>query len=421
MKKRKYISSGIDGLDALTTGFIIGDNVVWEIDSGASPNHFVNHFIRQTIVDDQKIIYVCFNKSPASILQKIEGGKSRNLILLDCFTSGKGKDDKTFRDFYKKNKKANLIRVEKPSDIDGFINLLNSIEDKQPSGTRYVFDSLTGMQDLWGGEEQTYKFFTYMCPRLYDLETVAFWLLEKNAHSEKFKANVRHITQVVIDLYKRSDQMFLRALKLEGRGDREAFKSHSYQIANGDIVVLPLKKDARLEIGTKLREARINIGMNQKELAERVGLTASFISQLERNQISPSLNSFVLICGAIGISPKEIWEKMSPKKVPWLRRKEDLLSSIVLKDDGNVVSNLFTKGDCAGDICFLSPGEVFNVSTSGGKGTHFAYLISGKATVSVGGSSVNVSEGDSLFLNDGQPSVWKNSNSERAQLLLIKM
>ena len=215
--------------------------------------------------------------------------------------------------------------------------------------------------------------------------------------------------------------MFLKALKLEDRGDREAFKSHSYQVANDDIVVMPPKKDVRLEIGSELREARILKGMNQKELAEKVGLTASFISQLERNHISPSLNSFVLICNAIGISPKEIWEKMSPKKVPWLRRKEDLLSSIVLKDDGNVVSSLFRKGDCAGDICFLSPGEVFNVSTSGGKDTHFAYLISGKATVSVGGSSVNVSEGDSLFLNNGQTSVWKNSNSERAQLLLIKM
>jgi transcriptional regulator with XRE-family HTH domain len=421
MKKREYISSGIDGLDALTTGFIVGDNVVWETDSGASPNHFINHFIRQTIVDDQKIIYVCFNKSPASILQKIEGAKSGNLILLDCFTSGKGKDDRTFRDFYKKNKRSTLIRIERPSDIDGFINLLNSIEDKQPSGTRYVFDSLTGMQDLWGGEEQTYKFFTYMCPRLYDLETVAFWLLEKNAHSEKFKANVRHITQVVIDLYKRSDQMFLRALKLDDRGDREAFKSHSYQTSNGDIIVLPPKKDVKLKIGTKLGEARINKGMNQKELAERVGLTASFISQLERNQISPSLNSFVLICNAIGISPKEIWERMSPKKVPWLRRKEDILSSIVLKDDGNVVSSLFRRGDCTGDICFLSPGEVFSANASGGKGTHFAYLLSGKATVSVGGSSVHVSEGDSLFLDDGQLSVWKNANSERAQLLLIRI
>jgi KaiC/GvpD/RAD55 family RecA-like ATPase len=82
MKKREYISSGIDGLDALTTGYIVGDNVVWETDPGASPSNFINHFIRQTIVDDQEIIYVCFNKSPASILQKIEGAKSGNFMRI---------------------------------------------------------------------------------------------------------------------------------------------------------------------------------------------------------------------------------------------------------------------------------------------------------------------------------------------------
>jgi hypothetical protein len=53
-----------------------------------------------------------------------------------------------------------------------------------------------------------------MCPRLFDLDSVAYWILEKDAHSQKFKANIRHITQVVLELYRRKDNLFLKALKL---------------------------------------------------------------------------------------------------------------------------------------------------------------------------------------------------------------
>jgi Nif-specific regulatory protein len=65
---------------------------------------------------------------------------------------------------------------------------------------RYVFDSLTGMLDLWGDEENVVRFFGHICPRLYDLNTIACWLLEKGAHSPSFLAKIRHITQVVFDV-----------------------------------------------------------------------------------------------------------------------------------------------------------------------------------------------------------------------------
>jgi hypothetical protein len=99
------------------------------------------------------------------------------------------------------------------------------------------------MQDLWSDENSTYKFFTYMCPRLYDLDTVAYWILDKEAHSQKFKANLRHITQVVIELYERREMLYMKALKLEGRHDREAFKPHIYEIDEGNVVVSVLKKE----------------------------------------------------------------------------------------------------------------------------------------------------------------------------------
>lgn len=43
-----------------------------------------------------------------------------------------------------------------------------------------------------------------------------------------------------------------------------------------------------MDIGKRMKELRIQYGLTQQELADRSELTKGFISQLERNQNSPS-------------------------------------------------------------------------------------------------------------------------------------
>ena len=44
-----------------------------------------------------------------------------------------------------------------------------------------------------------------------------------------------------------------------------------------------------MDIGHRMKELRIQYGLTQQELADRAELTKGFISQLERNQNSPSI------------------------------------------------------------------------------------------------------------------------------------
>ena len=46
-----------------------------------------------------------------------------------------------------------------------------------------------------------------------------------------------------------------------------------------------------MEIGEKIRSLRLKLGLTQEELAERSDLTKGFISQLERDLTSPSVDS----------------------------------------------------------------------------------------------------------------------------------
>jgi transcriptional regulator with XRE-family HTH domain len=418
------ISSGIKSFDRLIDFFYIGDNVVWEVDSGAPYKVFLQKFIRQSFDDAQKIIYISFNRSPQSILKTVRDFLNpEHFVLVDCFTSGKGKNDKTFAKFYENPSDINIVKIDDPKSIEQFSQSLNVIEDSLPPGARYIFDSLTGMQDLWSDENSTYKFFTYMCPRLYDLDTVAYWILDKEAHSQKFKANLRHITQVAIELYERREMLYMKALKLDRSHDREAFKPHIYEINEGNVNISLLKKELSLEIGSRIREIRTRRGMSQKELADKVDVSPSFISQVENNQISPSLTSFVQLCNTLGTTPAALLDDKPEKRSSWLIRQRNGSSRPIFNEKGLSVFNMTGNGTYSrasvANFAVIEPHTQIKKHFQLHKGKEFIHVLKGQVSVIVNGEEELVVAGDSIFLKDEIPSLWKNEMEEPAELLIV--
>jgi len=414
------ISSGVKNLDVLIDSLYIGDNIVWEVDAGTSYDVFVQNFIRQSFHESQTIVYVSFNSSPQSVLSRIkEFIVPDYFILFDCFTSGKGKNDETFLKFYKNKPGLNIVRIEDPKNIDQFTRKLNQIEESLPPGARYVFDSLTGMQDLWGNEDDTYKFFTYMCPRLYDLETVAYWILEKDAHSQKFKANLRHITQVVFELYRRREELYIKAHKLEGRPDREAFKPHSYDIKAADIAISFPKKGPSREIGSRIKVARARLGLNQKELADRADVTPSLISQIENNQISPSLTSFLQIADALNIDPTELLQRdAKQKELPWHITAESIKQRLIEREGEYSIYSVVSNGDSSVYLAVLHHGKTVKKHFLHHKKNEFIYVLNGEVSVTVDNNERHLRTGDSLYLKESVPSQWRNVSQGEVDLLI---
>jgi transcriptional regulator with XRE-family HTH domain/KaiC/GvpD/RAD55 family RecA-like ATPase len=413
------IFSGIRDLDNLIDSLYVGDNVVWEVEAGTSPEIFALNFIHQSFSENRNVIYISFNKSPHTILQQIgDIPRQDSFTLVDCFTSGKGKNDKAFTKFYEHVVPANVIRIDDPKGIDQLTSLLTSLEDSFASGGRYVFDSLTGMQDLWGDENRTYKFFTYLCPLLYDLGTVAYWLLEKDAHSQKFKANLRHITQVVLELYKRKDKLWIKATKLEGRPNREVFKPHSYEIAGKTISISSVRKELSFDVGTRIKELRTRIGMSQKELADKVDLTPSFISQMESNQITPSLHSFMQICNTLGVSLADLLEKRS-EDAPWLIKKEKIFSNPTYKEAGMKGFQVVQNDNMSVIFIAIEPYAKSKGQAIPSEGKRFIYVLKGDISITINGQGETLRTGDSLYLNKEVASLLKNEGGNSAEILLI--
>ena len=60
-----------------------------------------------------------------------------------------------------------------------------------------------------------------------------------------------------------------------------------------------------MDIGKRMKELRIQYGLTQQELADRSELTKGFISQLERNQNSPSIGTLLDIIQCLGTTPAD--------------------------------------------------------------------------------------------------------------------
>jgi transcriptional regulator with XRE-family HTH domain len=59
-------------------------------------------------------------------------------------------------------------------------------------------------------------------------------------------------------------------------------------------------------MGDELRESRERAGLTQEELSFRAGLSRPYISQLERNLKSLTVDTLFLICDALGIAASEL-------------------------------------------------------------------------------------------------------------------
>ncbi len=63
-------------------------------------------------------------------------------------------------------------------------------------------------------------------------------------------------------------------------------------------------------IGKELRKARKQAGLSQEQLAERAGIHRTYVSLLERDVKSPTVEVLLRICGALEINASDILKRL---------------------------------------------------------------------------------------------------------------
>jgi DNA-binding XRE family transcriptional regulator len=333
---KKFYSCGIPHLDDLIGGILLGDNVVWVLEPGTYFEYFGKYFLTAKDSHHFKNIYVSFDFPPQKIYSRYKDFfQQEDFILIDAFTFGKGQGDEFFQSFYKDGvEKFRPFRVHCIKDLRKpaeFIKTIVGLEEEfgEIVPCKYIFDSLTGMQELWG-EKDALHFFTYTCPKLFELKALAYWPMVWEAHSKAFLASISHITQLVIHLgFQEEGLCTARFLKMDERPSQLLNVVRCYNFQDNKINFLEhptqvdteirlesypsfLRKSDSIRIGGQIRRFRLEKNLSQVELSRMLNVTPSALSQIENNQILPSLQLFVDIARSLGKSLDSFFIDTSP-------------------------------------------------------------------------------------------------------------
>jgi len=428
--RKKRVSSGIPGLDKLLSGLYIGDNVILYDDAGSLASTFCMKFIKESQKQKKSIVYVTFDRSPKNLIEKLGPlAENQQLTILDCFTNGKGDKAEVFNKFYEKDGAQwpyQVIKVTEPWKPEAVGEAIYGLHGTLTGDVRFVIESLTGMQDLWEGEEHILRFYSRSCPKLYELDTIAYWIIEKGAHSNTLKAHINQIAQVAIDLSVKRGKSALKILKAEKRTPKALNEAFYYAYDGTDILLEgDTKVKAQHDLGVRIKKIRKKQGMSQKELSKLIGVTPSNISQIESNLIYPSLPALYKIAENLSVEVSSFFQdKTLPVKTVFPKGKGVNISMPDMPKD-----SIYTQQLTPPDLDVKAEPYLIQILSGKKLPSHFfvhkgeelGYVLSGKIKVVSQNETHTLEAGDTIYLKSDIPTQWVNPGPETVKLLWLKV
>jgi transcriptional regulator with XRE-family HTH domain/KaiC/GvpD/RAD55 family RecA-like ATPase len=428
--KKGVVSSGVGQLDRQLGGLFIGDNVVWYDDAGSLASVFCLNFIEESLKQEKPMIYITFDQSPKNILDDL-GALAENpfLTILDCFTHGKGDGSEIFSKFYEKDGAQwpmQIVRVNEATNPEVVSDAVYNLHGTMKGDVRLLFDSLTGMQELWGGEEAILKFYSRACPRLYALDTIAYWVMEKGAHSERLRAGINQIAQVAIELSLRRGKSALTILKADKRKPDAINTPLEYWSEGLDISFeMGKARGGNIDLGSRVKQIRSRQAMSQKKLAGLVGVTPSTISQIESGTIYPSIPALYKIAQVLNVAVATFFREHGNPVKPVVfsgggtpvqfadLSKQEILGYRLLPSDYETDTEPY--------LIDIPAGTKLSSHFFMHKGKEMGYVLHGSLELEVGNRYQRADVGDVVYLSTVFPTQWKNVGNETARLLWLKI
>jgi transcriptional regulator with XRE-family HTH domain len=153
-----------------------------------------------------------------------------------------------------------------------------------------------------------------------------------------------------------------------------------------------------ISIGKRLKKRRLELGFSLRELAKRTQLTASFLSQAEREVTNPSLNSLRRVAEALNVPMLYFLAENTPKS-PVVRKQDRPQLDL---DESNVAYELLTP-DLSGEfevICgALKPGVDNIVRPLGVDTQEFIMVLQGSLLVGLADADYILETGDTIYFD----------------------
>ena len=175
------------------------------------------------------------------------------------------------------------------------------------------------------------------------------------------------------------------------------------------------------KIGLIIKQHREGLGISMRSLAKKIGLSASFLSQVESGKTYPSLQSLKKIADAlhttIGII---LGEKGSITSTTVLREKErkslkNIGKGVVLQ----FLSSLDKNNRMEPCIQRLNAHSISGNPPFQHYGQEFVYVLEGDIEITLGNDTHEMKKGECIYFDSDIQHYFKNTCEESAEILII--
>ena len=194
------ILSGIPEMDTAFDNIRLGDNVVWRVSELSQFKLFMEPYVEQAIKDKRNIIYFRFASHEPLVEDRPE---------------------------------IKTVEIPLSHRFETFTVDIHNVIEKEGFDAFYVFDCLSELQTAWATDLMMGNFFKVTCPFLFILDTVAFFPIIRGKHSVHAINKILDTTQLFIDVYSDSRNIYVRPQKVWNRNSDTMFLPHTYEPDTG--------------------------------------------------------------------------------------------------------------------------------------------------------------------------------------------
>jgi transcriptional regulator with XRE-family HTH domain len=189
------------------------------------------------------------------------------------------------------------------------------------------------------------------------------------------------------------------------------------------VPVPPPEHPEPSHIGARLRAQREQVGLTLREVARRIGVSASLISQIERDKVNPSVSTLYSLVRELGLTMGDLFAG-DGSEAPGSRRVSASAVGPAVGPDDRAVIQLASGVTWERLTPMSDPGVEFlhvvyevgsescpedSLVTHGGR--EYGYVIGGRLGVRIGFDEYSLGPGDSISFDSSSPHrLWAIGN-----------
>jgi len=176
-----------------------------------------------------------------------------------------------------------------------------------------------------------------------------------------------------------------------------------------------------MTLGERIRRIRTQRDLTLEKVAQGTGLTTSFLSQVERDAVSPSVESLQKLARALGTKVGAFFEEEERKELVLVRKAQRPRK---ISEEAHHTIEQLASGwlniSMEPRLVTLDVGGETGEDVSAHAAEAFGLMLEGKVEVVRGKeTTLSMEAGDSVYVRSPQPLKIVNAGSQKAELLWI--